>query len=435
MAPGIGIGIGIDRGGGGINWSSYWTTHIAQFNMVVDGHSFLSAADPVSAMSTYLPYSLTFSAYSNQAVGGQYINDVIGRSALTDSKLVTETLPIQNILVVWIGFPDDTEGSGEAAWALLKPYFEARLAAGWRVVTFTATPCLVGAHGVQYETVERPAFNNLLKTDLVNSKYHVIDTDLISELDDSTNLRYYADGIHPALGGAALVMDAFLALMESIYTSNVLPVFTIPALNTVGSFDHEIGVTKNESNHVSVWADELEQAGSNFVTVGGTPIHSDDGILFDGVNDMLKTAAIAALDQPTTVYIVVKQITWTIVDKLFDGVANDRGWLGQSTVTPSLRIYAGTTESSNYLYLPLDTWAIVRVCFNGAASYIRVNNENKLVASIGTNNLGGFTIGARGDGLSAFSHCQYKKIVLRDVAESAELDYQIHYHLRRKYGL
>ena len=26
MAPGIGIGIGIDRGGGGINWSSYWST-------------------------------------------------------------------------------------------------------------------------------------------------------------------------------------------------------------------------------------------------------------------------------------------------------------------------------------------------------------------------------------------------------------------------
>jgi len=47
-------------------------------------------------------------------------------------------------------------------------------------------------------------------------------------------------------------------------------------------------VTKNGSNHVTVLKNKLGVTTKDLTTVGGTPIWSADGILFDGVDDYLK---------------------------------------------------------------------------------------------------------------------------------------------------
>jgi len=46
-------------------------------------------------------------------------------------------------------------------------------------------------------------------------------------------------------------------------------------------------------------------------------LYTSEGILHDGVNDFYKTLP-ATLNQPTLIYLVGKEITWTDIDTLYD---------------------------------------------------------------------------------------------------------------------
>lgn len=227
--------------GGGINWSSYWTT-LKTFNMVIEGHSFVV---PTSYFQRYSLLELLPITYYNEAVGGVRMSHLEDRAATVDSRLQTETSTYKNILIVWIGVNDIDEedvGGGATTYALLKSYVTDRVAAGWKVFVYTMTPCTSDGRGAQFE-IERDVFNGLLKTDLKNDQtIFVLDTDTISELDDPSDTDYYSGAIHPTEAGhilaVGLLSDKLDAISPSRNTTLTLdsPITTL-TVNPTGTGD------------------------------------------------------------------------------------------------------------------------------------------------------------------------------------------------------
>ena len=158
-----------------------------------------------------------------------------------------------------------------------------------------------------------------------------------------------------------------------------------------------------------------------------------DGIAFDGTNDYMKTSPFT-LNQPTKIYIVGKQVTWTISDYLFDGNATGSGKLSQDTTTPKLGIYAGSFVTGN-ADLPLNTYGIVKALFNGANSSLQINNNIALTGNTGAGNMGGFTLGSLGAGTGSFGRITAKEIIIRKAADNITNDTIIYNYLKTKYGL
>ena len=93
--------------------------------------------------------------------------------------------------------------------------------------------------------------------------------------------------------------------------------------NTVAWYDYEKLVTK-DSNLVSVWGDQ-SGLGHDLLQSGvARPLWTSDGILFDGINDFMKTVAFT-LEQPEFIYMIVKQVAWVSGKYLFDGETQNSG--------------------------------------------------------------------------------------------------------------
>jgi hypothetical protein len=136
--------------------------------------------------------------------------------------------------------------------------------------------------------------------------------------------------------------------------------------------------------------------------------------------------------QPEMIYMVCTQEDWTAVNTMIDGGAGD-GRIRQNDSSPNLRASAGTYSSEN-TNMPLETWVIVRVLFNGASSKFQINETTATTWTSGSANMGGFTIGnARGGGLPVEMYV--KEIILRSVADDTEDEQAIYDYLEAKYEL
>jgi hypothetical protein len=205
--------------------------------------------------------------------------------------------------------------------------------------------------------------------------------------------------------------------------------------NTVGWYLSQdlTTVTKDGSNLVSAWNDKLA-SGHNLVQAIGTnqPLWSVDGILFDGVDNFMKTGAFT-LNQPEFVYAVIKQVAWGSGPYLWDGYGLNGGMIRQSAVPPEIRQYAGAYGPVNN-GLAVGSWGIVRALFYGASSKLICNTNSVSGTDIGAGNMGGFTLGASGSN-AVFSNIQVKEIILRKVSDSSGDETAIYNYLKNKYVL
>ena len=206
--------------------------------------------------------------------------------------------------------------------------------------------------------------------------------------------------------------------------------------NTVAWYiaDELSTITKDGSDLVALWADYL---GSGRDLVQGTgadkPMWSENGVLFGGGSDFMKTAAFT-LVQPEMIYIVFKNVTWILNTWVLDGNATFSGALYQTPNTPDIRAYAGSVSDINS-NLPVNTFGIVRILFNGVSSTIQVDETTQTTRNFGAADMGGFTLGARGDGLASFANIQIKEVILRNVDDTDATEEAIFRYLKRKYGL
>lgn len=202
--------------------------------------------------------------------------------------------------------------------------------------------------------------------------------------------------------------------------------------NTAAWFDSsDTYITKDGGDFVSKWSDRSGNA-NHLLQATGThqPLWQATGVLFDGVDNFMKCSAFT-FNQPEQIYILFKQVTWTANDRIFDGNVNLSGILYQTGTTPDIQIYASTNSPAN-ANLAINTWGIVRVLFNGAASSLQVNETAKWTGNAGANNMSGFVLGARGDGTSSWGNIEVKDVILRNVIDGSINEAIIYNYLATK---
>ena len=204
--------------------------------------------------------------------------------------------------------------------------------------------------------------------------------------------------------------------------------------NTDAWFDSaEAWITKDGSDFVSNWLDRSGNTNNLLQAIGtNQPLWTTNGVLFDGVDNFMK--AVFTLIQPTFIYIVLNQISWTSGDYIFDGNGNDKGLLHQIGTTPGLKVYAGalSAEDSN---LSIGSFGIARVLFNGVSSKFIINENTPNTGDFGAIAMDGFVFGARGAPTSPYGNIQVKEIIIRKIADAAGDEADIYNYLKSKYGI
>jgi hypothetical protein len=172
----------------------------------------------------------------------------------------------------------------------------------------------------------------------------------------------------------------------------------IPGLSPAAYFKFNTGITVTGLG-VSQWDD---QSGNSRHLLQGTDANrpskeADGSILFNGTAHFLKCSAFT-LNQPETVAILYKSISWTDNDRIFDGNANDAGVYYQETATPNTSIYAGAAVVNADPDIAIGSYGVALVQFSGATSSIAINGGVAVTGNAGASNMGGFALGAKADG-------------------------------------
>ena len=206
--------------------------------------------------------------------------------------------------------------------------------------------------------------------------------------------------------------------------------------NTVAWFDGAAEyMTKDGSNLVSAWNDRsgnsnnLLQAGADAIK----PVWSANSVLFDGTDNFMKTASFT-LNRPEMLYIVLKQVTWSANDDLWDGDAVNSMMARQITGTPGIGLYNGSFSVANN-NLEVGVFGIIRAYYDaGANSSLQINETTKWVGDIGVvQNAAGFTLGSQADGTALWSNIQVKEIILRKIEDAVPNEQLIYNYLASKY--
>jgi hypothetical protein len=183
----------------------------------------------------------------------------------------------------------------------------------------------------------------------------------------------------------------------------------------VGAIAHwKSGIVVTGSG-VSQWDDETGN-GHHWVqtTDANRPAkQGDDALLFNGSSHKMVTGAWTQA-QPLSIYMLVKQITFTNGDKFFD-LNDGQCAIYQRTTTPDISLYAGSADAAHNSNLTLDTYKAVCAVFNGASSLIHVNGIAATTGNPGTNGINGVspTLGAWYASTFNGAHCNME---LREMA-------------------
>jgi len=148
-------------------------------------------------------------------------------------------------------------------------------------------------------------------------------------------------------------------------------------------------------------------------------LQADGTVLFNGTSHFLKCDAFT-LNQPTTVLMVVKQVSWTNVDIICDGNAAGTLYIYQVSSSPNINASSDNSVTTLGLNggLAVGAYGVACVVFNGASSSSLINLGTPVTGSVGTGNAGGFTLGARASG-SASSNIQVAEVILLPIALDA----------------
>jgi len=186
----------------------------------------------------------------------------------------------------------------------------------------------------------------------------------------------------------------------------------------VGAIEHyrlNQGITVTGAG-VSQWDGAIGAHHLTMTTDANRPAKQPGGeIRFNGTTHRLNTGAWTQA-QPITVCMLMKQITHTVGDIIFDTVP--RMLLYQSGVAPQLELYAAGGFAAANSNLTLDTYKGVICVFNGASSLIHVEGSAPTTGNPGTGGIGQFFLGCDSGGTSQ-SNIEVKDIPIFDHALDA----------------
>lgn len=195
-------------------------------------------------------------------------------------------------------------------------------------------------------------------------------------------------------------------------------------------------ITKDGSNVVTKWKDKL---GSGRDLDGSCTWSATNGMTFNGVNEYLKGVFVAA--QPFMVYILLRQKTWTEGKIIFDGNIAGYCQLSQHGGTENNYICASAGVSSNISAgLSLNSWGVVRSLFNGANSFLKIDDIVEIngdacgpdFGDFGSRDPNGFTLGAN-VALTQFTNIDVQAIILTKAVQSTTDEENINKWFKSEY--
>lgn len=179
---------------------------------------------------------------------------------------------------------------------------------------------------------------------------------------------------------------------------------------------------------VSDWDDTLNSGNDLGVVQAwyGPKWYGPDGMVFDGDDDFM-TTGVLVLNQPTTVYIVIKQISWTNGDYLFHG--GTWGSLGCFTTSSSPIILTDfTTNNAN---CTVGSFHILTLEVDGASTTFEVDETGQDTGDAESNELDGFVVA----GINTPQEIAVKEVIIREVIDNATDKALIYDYLSNKYGI
>lgn len=207
----------------------------------------------------------------------------------------------------------------------------------------------------------------------------------------------------------------------------------VATLRPAAWYQFGVGITSSASK-VSQWSDQTSNVRHLLqATANNKPtLQSDGSILFDGSNFFLQTATFT-LVQPSTLYMLWRQVTWNSGGVCCDGFTAASGQIVQTTGTPQINISAGSSTAAN-TGLAVNTYAATAAVFNGASSSLQVNKKPATTGSAGTTAMAGLTIGADGSGGNP-ANVQVKEVILFNAAHNLQQQFQVINYLSNIGGL
>lgn len=182
---------------------------------------------------------------------------------------------------------------------------------------------------------------------------------------------------------------------------------------------------------MSAWGDQSGNS-RNLAQATGTnqpTLQADGSILFDGLDNFMATGAFT-LAQPFTVVTLVKQVTWTSLDRIWDGT---NSFAFQLTSSPNIGINAGSSVGS--ATLTLGTWGVVTTIFNGASSVVQLNQGTPATGNAGAGNMSSFALAAVVAGTSRWCEAAYKENIVFPSALDAATRYRVIRYLMQVGGI
>ena len=187
------------------------------------------------------------------------------------------------------------------------------------------------------------------------------------------------------------------------------------------------------TTNATAWANSIGAAPSlsGHGTGGGPTINADGSLTFNGTDQYMKMAT--TLVQPETIILVTKPISWTASHYLFDGASGvASGSVVDVISSPQIQMSAGAGAARNS-NLAVGAYGILVATFNGASSYLQVNNTAQTTGDAGAKNMSGLTLSAI-QNLAGFGNQQVKEIIIRNVADSAATQASIRTLLKALYN-
>ena len=150
------------------------------------------------------------------------------------------------------------------------------------------------------------------------------------------------------------------------------------------------------------------------LTATNKPTWSANGSIFDGVGNFARSGAIS-FNQPITVYIVIKELTYTQYDQIFHlGSVSNAPLLWQVTSSGKIEMYAGT-QMGAHDGAGINNWGVIIAQYNGANSLMQINGGTIYSGDVGAFNGSGIVLGSAIG--QRFSNILFKEFIVRTNAD------------------
>ena len=203
--------------------------------------------------------------------------------------------------------------------------------------------------------------------------------------------------------------------------------------NTEAWYRADTLVTYDGDDSISA-VDDLSGNSDDIVQATGAaqPKFTASGILFDGSNDYMYMTN-SGLDQPMTIYMVIKQESWVTSGTIMDGAGAQSCRLFQRTGTPGLSVLINVGESPNNTNAPIGDFVVIVIKTNTTLNSFQINDTEAVTWEDETGaHMNALSLGRRAQGTAYYSNFRLKEIILRLGTDDASTTSTIKTYLKAR---